>query len=76
MLIEIGTSAFLWLSDLHTLELRENRTPLTVLHAAYAKIARTSGAVEYLKETFRDTQPISVVTSPNAAEEGPASTLH
>jgi len=41
---------------------------LIALHAACAKIAHMSSAAEHLKETFRDTEPISVMTSPNAAD--------
>ena len=42
---------------------------LIALHPACAKIARMSGAAEHLKETFRDTEPIPVMTAPNAADE-------
>jgi len=42
---------------------------LLALHAASAKIAHMSGVVEHLKEKFRDTEPIAVMTSPNAADE-------
>jgi hypothetical protein len=42
---------------------------LIALHAACAKIAHMSGAAEHLEETFRDTEPISVMTAPNAADE-------
>ena len=56
---------------------------LITLHAACAKIAHISGAAEHLKETFRDTEPIPVMTAPNAADElvhalkrGPTSTPH
>jgi len=43
---------------------------LIALHAACAQIAHMSGAAEYLEETFRDTEPIPVMTAtPNAAGE-------
>ena len=42
---------------------------LIALHAACAKIAHRSGVAEHLQETFRDTEPISVMTAPNAANE-------
>ena len=42
---------------------------LIALHAACAKIAHMSGAAEHLEETFRDTEPIPVMTAPNAADE-------
>ncbi|KAH9919692.1 uncharacterized protein B0H18DRAFT_1026718 [Fomitopsis serialis] len=42
---------------------------LITLHAACAMIAHMSGAAEHLKECFRDTDMISVMTEPNAAYE-------
>ena len=42
---------------------------LIALHAACAKIAHMSGAAEHLEETFRDTEPLPVMTAPNAANE-------
>jgi len=42
---------------------------LIALHAACAKITHTSGAAKHLEETFRDTEPIPVMTAPNAADE-------
>ena len=42
---------------------------LIALHATCAKIAHLSGAAEHLKETFRDTEPLPVMTAPNAADE-------
>lgn len=42
---------------------------LLALHAACAGIANMSGAAEYIEETLRDTEPIAVMTEPNAANE-------
>ena len=42
---------------------------LIALHAACAMIAHRSGVAEHLQETFRDTEPISIMTAPNAANE-------
>jgi len=42
---------------------------LIALHAACAKIAHMSGAAEHLEETFRDTEPLPVMTVPNATDE-------
>ena len=42
---------------------------LIALHAACAKIAHMSGAAEHLEETFRDTEPLPVMTAPNASNE-------
>ena len=39
------------------------------LHASCARIAHMSGVAEHLKELFRDTDMISVMTEPNAAYE-------
>lgn len=39
------------------------------LHAACARIAHMSGAAEHLREFFRDTDSIAVMTQPNAAYE-------
>jgi len=42
---------------------------LIALHAACAKVAHMSGTAEHLDETFRDTEPLPVMTAPNAANE-------
>ncbi|RPD53568.1 hypothetical protein L226DRAFT_613839 [Lentinus tigrinus ALCF2SS1-7] len=42
---------------------------IIALHAACAKIAHMSGAAEYLRELYRDTDAIAVMTEPNAASE-------
>jgi len=42
---------------------------LIALHAVCVKIAHMSGAAEHLEETFRDTEPLPVMTAPNAANE-------
>ena len=42
---------------------------IIALHAACAKVAHTSGAMEYLRELYRDTDSIAVMTQPNAAYE-------
>lgn len=42
---------------------------LLALHAACAQIAHMSGAAEHLEEFYRDTDPIAVMTEPNAAQE-------
>ena len=42
---------------------------LIALHAACAKIAHMSGAAEHLEEAFRDTEPLPVMTDPNAPDE-------
>ena len=39
------------------------------LHAACARIAHMSGAAEHLRELYRDTDSIAVMTQPNAAYE-------
>lgn len=39
------------------------------LHAACARIAHMSGAAECLRELYRDTEDISVMTEPDAAYE-------
>ena len=58
----------------HTLQNGKKIEPpspqLLALHAACAQIAHMSGAAEHLEETFRDTEPISVMTAaPNSANE-------
>ncbi|KAI0749190.1 hypothetical protein C8Q80DRAFT_1119548 [Daedaleopsis nitida] len=42
---------------------------IIALHAACAKIAHMSGAVEHLRELYRDTESIAVMTEPNATYE-------
>ena len=44
-------------------------TKIIALHAAYARIAYMSGAVEHLRGLYRETDDISVMTEPNAADE-------
>ena len=42
---------------------------IIALHAACAKIAHMSGAVDLLREFYRDTDAIAVMTHPNATHE-------
>ncbi|TFY78403.1 hypothetical protein EWM64_g5610 [Hericium alpestre] len=42
---------------------------LIAVHAACARVAHMSGAAEYLEELCRETDAISVMTEPNAANE-------
>ncbi|KAI0712657.1 hypothetical protein C8Q76DRAFT_797492 [Earliella scabrosa] len=42
---------------------------IIALHAACARVAHTSGAMDYLREFYRDTDSIAVMTQPNAAYE-------
>ena len=42
---------------------------IIALHAACARIAHMSGAAEHLRELYRDTEHISVMTESNAADE-------
>lgn len=44
-------------------------TKIIALHAACARIAHMSGVTEHLRELYRDTDDISVMTEPNAAHE-------
>ena len=42
---------------------------IIALHAACARIAHMSGAMEHLRELYRETDDISIMTKPNAADE-------
>ena len=42
---------------------------IIALHAACARIAHMSGAVEHFRELYGETDDISVMTEPNAADE-------
>lgn len=42
---------------------------LIALHAACARAVNISGAAKYIEERYRDTDPIAVMTAPNAVYE-------
>lgn len=45
------------------MEIKPPSPELLALHAACAQVAHMSGAAEHLEETFRDTEPIPVMTA-------------
>ena len=55
--------------DDQVVEIHAPDPSLLALHASCAKIAHKSGAIEYLRELYRETDSIAAMTEPNAAQE-------